>query len=486
MAAKTLILNGLAQSNLDMNHFQLINLDTSNLPPSGIPPTVIPPTSNWLRTWNASTKTWTYAQPNFTDIAGLITPTQQQNIQSLGTIRVGTWQASPINQLYLPALNNINPPTNNLSLNNFRITNVADPIDLQDAVTLNFMDNMLLGLNPKQACDRATTTEIELAGLITSIDGAFPLANQRILVKNQVRVPSDNGIYIAQSGAWTRDANAIPPAGLNRAYVNVINGTLNAGTSWYQTNVLGLSGDPQSWIMFSGTISINPGNGLNKVGNTLNVLGTTNRITVGATVDISSSYIGQNTITTLGTVTTGTWNATLIDPAHGGTGVSNTRTLTLGVPLSVQLAALAVSGSLELDVTGTSVVQVPQSGTLATISNTETFSSKRINKRVLSLSTSNLPFINTDLYDEVMITNLTQDILSMTTNLSGTPMDADELYIWMKDNGTSHNITWGSSWGASTDLPLPASTTAGKWRFMRFVWNNKIAQWTMVFNLNNI
>lgn len=49
------------------------------------------------------------------------------------------------------------------------------------------------------------------------------------------------------------------------------------------------------------------------------VSGTTNRITsTGGTtpvIDISSSYVGQSSITTLGTVATGTWNATTIDTA---------------------------------------------------------------------------------------------------------------------------------------------------------------------------
>ena len=49
------------------------------------------------------------------------------------------------------------------------------------------------------------------------------------------------------------------------------------------------------------------------------VSGTTNRITstggVNPIIDISSNYVGQTSITTLGTVTTGTWNATPIDLA---------------------------------------------------------------------------------------------------------------------------------------------------------------------------
>lgn len=52
--------------------------------------------------------------------------------------------------------------------------------------------------------------------------------------------------------------------------------------------------------------------------------GTSNRISVNhaagvSTIDISSSYVGQASITTLGTITTGTWNGTAIDATHGGT-----------------------------------------------------------------------------------------------------------------------------------------------------------------------
>ena len=50
---------------------------------------------------------------------------------------------------------------------------------------------------------------------------------------------------------------------------------------------------------------------------TLNVIGTADRITVNADdVDIASTYVGQTSITTLGTVATGTWNGTAITGAY--------------------------------------------------------------------------------------------------------------------------------------------------------------------------
>jgi hypothetical protein len=57
-----------------------------------------------------------------------------------------------------------------------------------------------------------------------------------------------------------------------------------------------------------------------------NVNGTANRITsTGGTtpqIDISVAYVGQTSITTLGTITTGTWTGTTIAATSGGTGQS--------------------------------------------------------------------------------------------------------------------------------------------------------------------
>lgn len=63
------------------------------------------------------------------------------------------------------------------------------------------------------------------------------------------------------------------------------------------------------------------GAGLTLTDGVLDVVGTADRITVNAdSIDIASTYVGQSSITTLGTVTTGTWNADVIDEVYGGTG----------------------------------------------------------------------------------------------------------------------------------------------------------------------
>lgn len=74
--------------------------------------------------------------------------------------------------------------------------------------------------------------------------------------------------------------------------------------------------------------NLGAGNGMVRSGDTFNVQGTTGRIAVTTdNVDIDSAYVGQSSITTLGTVTTGVWNGTPIDIARGGTGATGITTL---------------------------------------------------------------------------------------------------------------------------------------------------------------
>lgn len=75
-------------------------------------------------------------------------------------------------------------------------------------------------------------------------------------------------------------------------------------------------------------------NGSGGGGSVTSVSGTTNRITsTGGTtpiIDISSSYVGQNSITTLGTISTGVWNGSVITPAYLGTGTASSSTFLRG------------------------------------------------------------------------------------------------------------------------------------------------------------
>ncbi len=61
------------------------------------------------------------------------------------------------------------------------------------------------------------------------------------------------------------------------------------------------------------------------------IVGVTNRTTItngngvagNPIVDIAATYVGQTTITTLGTITVGVWNGTTIGVTYGGTGLNS-------------------------------------------------------------------------------------------------------------------------------------------------------------------
>jgi hypothetical protein len=99
-----------------------------------------------------------------------------------------------------------------------------------------------------------------------------------------------------------------------------------ADSGWILTNdtiPINLGTTALTFVQFSSAGQSIAGNGLTKTGNTIDVVGTTDRIVANAdSIDIASTYVGQNSITTLGTITTGTWNGTDVAVTAGGTGAS--------------------------------------------------------------------------------------------------------------------------------------------------------------------
>lgn len=200
----------------------------------------------------------------------------------------------------------------------------ADPVSNLGAATKQYVDSVAQGLDVKQSVKVATTANITLSGAQT-IDGISVVAGDRVLVKDQTTA-SANGIYVAAAGAWTRATDMDSWAEVPGAFTFVEQGTVNADSGWVSTadqgGTLGTTGI--TFAQFSGAGQITAGAGLTKTGNTLDIGGTANRITVNTdSIDIASTYVGQSSITTLGTITTGTWNATAIGAIYGGTGLTS-------------------------------------------------------------------------------------------------------------------------------------------------------------------
>lgn len=112
---------------------------------------------------------------------------------------------------------------------------------------------------------------------------------------------------------------------------------------------------------------------------------------------------------------------------------------------------------------------------IPTISSTNTLTNKRITKRVGSTTSSATPTINTDNYDQYILTAQAADITSFTTNLSGTPIEGQTLIISI--TGTADRaITWGTSFESST-ITLPTTTVSTSRLDVGFIWNTVTSKW---------
>ena len=121
-----------------------------------------------------------------------------------------------------------------------------------------------------------------------------------------------------------------------------------------------------------------------------------------------------------------------------------------------------------------------------TLTGTQTLTNKRIQKRPVTVTQHATPTINTDNGDIFNITGLAQAITSMTTNLSGTPVDGEMILIQITDNGTARAIAWGASFASTVEASLPVTTVLGKRLRTYLMYNSATSDWECQGTTNGV
>lgn len=199
-------------------------------------------------------------------------------------------------------LDDIGSPTTAFSFNSQNLTNLADPVNAQDAATKYYVDSVAQGLDPKASCVVATTANLaSISGLLT-IDGVTVSSGDRVLVKNQT-ASQNNGIYVASASAWSRAPDMDTWAEVPNAFTFVEGGSTQADTGWVSTANAGgtLDTTPITFVQFSGAGTYVAGTGLTLTGNEFSITNT--GVTTGtygsASETVTATVNAQGQLTSL-------------------------------------------------------------------------------------------------------------------------------------------------------------------------------------------
>ncbi len=341
------------------------------------------------------------------------------------------------------------------SMGGFKLTNVATPVSGTDAANKNYVDSSIQGLDIKQSVRAATTANITLSGAQT-IDGVSIIAGDRVLVKNQT-TGSENGIYVAAAGAWSRSSDADVSAEVTAGmFTFVEEGTASADSGWtlITDNPITLGTTSLSFSQFSGAGSITAGAGLLKTGNTIDVQTADDSITVNAdSIQVKRDAAGALGLTASG-VKANVDGSTIEIATNAlqlkALGITNAH---VSATAAIAYSKLSLSNSIvDADINSAAAIAYSKLSLSGSIVNADISASAAIAYSKLSLSNS---IVNADINASAAIA---YSKLSLSNSIQLADMTADSVDE-NKIKSTSHDASLS---GGSGSVLSVVSSPSGK------------------------
>lgn len=375
--------------------------------------------------------------------------------------------------------------------------------------------NAISGVNPAVAVQAATTANVsgytynngasgigatltQNSAAVVVIDGYTLLLNDRVLFKDQT-TSANRGVYTITTlgtgiipAVFTRSADYNQPSDINSTgAIPVVNGTVNATTSWLLTSTVNTIGtDPFTYTQFSynpAQIALlaspaftgTPTAPTASVGTNTTQIATTAFVNAATLKNIVSASDANTTISgandyyiSLPVVTA---SRTLTLPAAStNTGrvfeiLDNNTGITYHWSFVTTVKDLF--GNTLVSITNTSWVKIYSNGT----------------NWVLVQNPPLLPSTVTSgstITPDVDASNGQFNITALATNATistpaGVTTDGVPFTIRITDNGTARTLTWGGGYRAG-DIPLPTTTVISKTMYLSFIYNSTSSSYDLV------
>lgn len=201
----------------------------------------------------------------------------------------------------------------------------ADPSSAMHYTTKQYVDALAAGIQLKDPVVAATTANITLSGAQT-IDGVSVIAGDRVLVKNQTDA-TENGIYVAASGAWSRSTDMDLGTEFNNALTFVQGGTAHGNEQWRvtTTGTITLGSTAIAWGLFFASEDLSFTSPLSKSGGVVSLAGLSSvgsahrlvSVNAGATAWEYKELLGTTNRVTV-TPAAGSFTLTLPQDIHTG------------------------------------------------------------------------------------------------------------------------------------------------------------------------